>query len=160
MTQAHNEALEEEFTPVTAVPQRWQSDGMRNEKGQYIAGSTGNPGGNGSSAGVVAYVKSLTNDCFEMIDLFVTVMRGETLAHSDWRAGPKERMQAADYLLDRAIGKPKQTIEETGDEHGKEVLASLQALLHVKSADDTTNTPIAPDEDKISAIDHMKRGNG
>ena len=154
MVASHNEALDEELIAEQDDPQ------LRNALGQYNKGQSGNAGGQGSSAGVVAYVKSLTNDCFEMIDLFVTIMRGETLSNSDWRAGPKERMQAADYLLDRAIGKPKQTIEETGDEHGKEVLASLQALLHVRSGDDTKDTPFAPDDSKISAIDRMKRSDG
>ena len=160
MTQAHNDALESELETENSEPQRWQADGMRNEKGQYIVGATGNPGGNGSSAGVVAYVKSLTNDCFEMIDLYVTIMRGDKLKHTDWRAGPKERMQAAEALLDRAIGKPKQTIEETGDDTSKTTLMLMQKLLDAKSTGGTTDSPNAPDEANVSAIDQMKRKPG
>ncbi len=155
-----NDALNEDADLAEADPQRWDSDGMRNEKGQYIEGSKGNPGGMGSTAGVVAYVKSLTNDCFEMIDLFVSVMRGEKLANSDWVGGPKERMQAASELLDRAIGKPKQTIEDTRDDNSGEVLATMQALLKVKNVDATTNSPLAPGEENISSIESMKRKQG
>lgn len=150
MVASHNEALDNELEYEDSEPQQ------RNANGTFAKGNSGNPGGMGSTAGVVAYVKSITNDCFEMVDLFVTVMRGEKLQNSDFVAGPKERMQAASELFDRAIGKPKQTIEETGDGHGKEVLASLQALLHVRSTGDTTDTPIAPDDSKLTAIDQMK----
>lgn len=105
----------------------------RNAAGQYVKGYSGNPsGGNGSAPGVVAYIKGITNDCFEMVDLFVTVMRGDKLEGSEWVSGPKERMQAASELLDRAIGKPKQTIEETGDDTAKEVLVTMQRLLDKK----------------------------
>ena len=157
MQQAHNEAVDDQYSSETIDPQRWQADGMRNDKGQYIEGSKGNPGGMGSSAGVVAYVKSMTSDCFEMVDLFVTVMRGEKLRNSDFVAGPKERMAAASELLDRAIGKPKQSIEETGDDTAKQVLVLMQKLVDVKSTDGTTETPNAPEGENASAIDRMKR---
>lgn len=140
-----------------AEPQRPENDGTRDEKGRFVEGNNANPGGMGSTAGVVAYVKSITSDCFEMVDLFVTVMRGEKLKNSDFIAGPKERMQAASELFDRAIGKPKQTIEETGDDHGKEVLASLQKLYELRSAGDIAQTAFPKTDESTSVIDQMKR---
>ena len=112
--------------------------------------------GQSRDTGIVKYIKKITNGGTEMIDMLVKVMRGDE-EKLGFPVNANHRIDAVNHLLDRAIGKPKQTIEETGDEHGKEVLASLQALLHVRSADSTTDAPIAPDESKVSAIEQMKR---
>ncbi len=130
----------------------------RDNDGKFVAGNTASVG-QSRDTGIVKYIKKITNGGTEMIDMLVKVMRGDE-ERLGFPVNANHRIDAVNHLLDRAIGKPKQTIEETGDEHGKEVLASLQALLHVKSVGDTTDAPIAPEGEDISAIKQMMRHPG
>ena len=76
----------------------------------------------GRAKGVVGYIKSLTHDGEEMIDLMVKVMRGEPMPRVMKLPSGEEmtveqtpttetRMEAAEWLTDRAFGKPAQKIE-------------------------------------------------
>jgi len=112
--------------------------------------------GQSRDTGVVAYVKKHTKGATEMIDVLINVMRGDETALG-FKVNANHRMEAVHHLLDRAIGKPKQTIEESGDSSTREVLQTMQALLKAKNTGDTTDAPIAPVEGNISAIDAMKR---
>ena len=97
------------------------------------------------------------------MSILLAVTFGEKLPDTDgkpWTYTMQQRLDCLNDLLDRAIGKPKQTIEETGDDASKEVLRTMQALLKVKKPDDTTNTPIAPEQENISSIEAMKRKDG
>lgn len=124
----------------------------------FLPGQSGNPEGKQAPPGIKKWIEDHTNGLKEMLELYIKVMRGEKLDKKDkWIPGPKDRLEAATLLLDRAIGKPKQTVEETGDDTSKQVLATMQQLLKTGNTDDTGDAPVAPEGKNISAIDAMKR---
>ena len=75
----------------------------------FVKGQSGNPGGR--PRGLASYVRETTNNGQEMVDLMVSVMRGETIGGV--RPRIRDRMDAATWLSDRAFGKPSMQIEAT-----------------------------------------------
>jgi hypothetical protein len=63
----------------------------------------GNPGGN-RPKGVVARIKAMTNDGQDLLEFFQRVATGQ-----DDDFGPRERIQAAQWLADHTFGRAVQT---------------------------------------------------
>ena len=64
-------------------------------------------------------------------------------------------MDASNALLDRSIGKPAQTVVETGESSTREVLQTMQALLKVKTpAKNKAESAEMPEN--VSPIDAMR----
>jgi hypothetical protein len=73
----------------------------------FAPGVSGNPGGRPRSMG--GYIRSITSDGEEIVDLMVAVMRGETI--NGMKPKIKDQMDAAGWLMDRGLGKPVAQVE-------------------------------------------------
>ena len=67
----------------------------------FAPGVSGNPGGRPRSMG--GYIRSITSDGEEIVDLMVAVMRGETI--NGMKPKIKDQMDAVSWLADRGFGK-------------------------------------------------------
>ena len=75
----------------------------------FVPGVSGNPGGRPRSMG--PYIKSITSDGEEMVDLMVQVMRGETI--NGMKPRIKDQMDAVSWLADRGFGRAITPVEAT-----------------------------------------------
>jgi hypothetical protein len=84
---------------------------------------------------LVKYIRSRTDDGREMADFMLAVLRGERLrlpglppARAHARPNIRLRMQAADWLANRAFGFPKESLEVTDGEARQERLTLLASM--------------------------------
>jgi hypothetical protein len=73
----------------------------------FPKGVSGNPGGR--PTGLAAYVRANTDGGEEIVELMVSVMRGDVISGQVPKI--KDRMDAASWLADRAFGKPVAQLE-------------------------------------------------
>lgn len=91
---------------------RAEGKGQRDEKGRFLKGTSGNPGGmTKEQAKTLAAIKALAA---EKSQDAVLALHQIAVAGEDERA----RVQAAVAILDRAFGKPRQELEVSGPEGG------------------------------------------
>ena len=143
----HYDAKEQHQLTETPKPEN------RTEKGQFPKGVSGNPGGR--PKGVVDYIRANTNDYTDILDLLLKVAKGEEV--DGHKPTPKERTDCVKELLDRSVGKPTQAVVETGDSSTREVLQTMQALLHKgqeTAAKDKVESAEMPEN--VSPIDVMR----
>lgn len=110
-------------------PDAYVKKPSRDALGRILPGNTGNPLGPGRAMNLALYAGELTGGGREMIDFLLAVMRGEVksavvTAKGDVVEVPpsnKERMDAADRLLDRSVGKAPATltVETSGAGEGQ-----------------------------------------
>jgi len=106
--------------PVASTDDSTQKRGrIENLRPRWQKGQSGNPSGR-RDRGLVAYIKEQTGDGREIIDYVLSVLRDE-------RASTRHRLQAAEWLSDRAFGRPRQEVELRTDEDS-ERHARLAAL--------------------------------
>lgn len=78
----------------------------RDESGRFKKGTTSpNPGGRGNSKGIVAYIKLISNDLNDYIDILHNIVIDKKSKNSD-------KMCCIRELLDRSLGKPQQFISD------------------------------------------------
>ena len=75
----------------------------------FPKGQSGNPGGRPRS--LAPYIREITGNGEELVDLMVTVMRGESI--NGMKPRIKDQIDAATWLSDRGFGKPITQIEAT-----------------------------------------------
>ena len=75
----------------------------------FAPGVSGNPGGRPRSMG--GYIRSITSDGEEIVDLMVAVMRGETI--NGMKPKIKDQMDAVSWLADRGFGRAITPVEAT-----------------------------------------------
>ena len=75
----------------------------------FPKGVSGNPGGR--PRGLAAYVRENTDGGAEIVELMVSVMRGDVIGGQVPRI--RDRMDAATWLADRAFGKAVAQVETT-----------------------------------------------
>ena len=95
----------------------------------FRPGQSGNPGG--KKKGVAELVRAQTKDGRDIIAFMVAVMQGRAYDYPDLPPGPHrgvafvpspdERLQAAQWLADRAFGKAPQVVEATIDSTSTQV---------------------------------------
>jgi len=73
----------------------------------FPKGVSGNPGGR--PRGLAAYVRDSTDGGEEIVEIMVSVMRGDVIGGQVPRI--RDRMDAATWLADRAFGKPVASVE-------------------------------------------------
>jgi hypothetical protein len=94
----------------------------------------GTPHVNPKRLSLVKYIRSRTDDGREMADFMLAVLRGEPLRIPGVRrnrvrsANIRLRMQAADWLANRAFGFPKESLEVTDGEARQERLTLLASM--------------------------------
>ena len=96
------------------------------------------------------------------MDMLLDVTLGNKLPDTEgkaWTYTMRERLECLNSLLDRSIGKPTQTIVETGDDTSKEVLATMQALLKVDKEGETAVDASVEPESNLNPIQIMSGRN-
>lgn len=79
----------------------------RDAKGRILPGHSLNPSGKPKGAGLIARrIMELTGNGEEIVDFLLSMMRG----NNPGGASPKLRLQAAQELLNRSIGKPSENV--------------------------------------------------
>lgn len=101
----------------------------------FPKGVSGNPGGR--PAGLGSYIREKTDDCREVADFFLAVMRGAALVHEDGEVdfpAIRERMEAGKWLGDRGAGKVAE-VERDDFEHltDDELISMLTAALNKRA---------------------------
>ena len=84
------------------------------------------------------YIRAQTDDCKEVANLMLGIMRGQpitdpSLAKKRRYPSIRDRMQAADWLTNRAFGLPREFVEIT---EGAEARAQRQTLIAAMSPED------------------------
>jgi hypothetical protein len=101
----------------------------------FQRGQSGNPGGKSRfHAELTRLARARTNNGADLVDLFVTVMRGDAIRVGRTRRRPNlhERMTAAMWLADRGWGRAKEMVEII-DEHTPD---ERRALVRVMTPDE------------------------
>ncbi len=95
-----------------------------------MPGQSGNPGGR--PRGLAALVREQTNDGKELVDLMLSILRGELVIDGN-EPTHRERMAAAEWLADRGFGKPETTnVNLTTETYSIEELATAIARQRIK----------------------------
>jgi hypothetical protein len=97
----------------------------------FRRGQSGNPGGRSRFHAELARLAiARTNNGADLVDLFVTVMRGDAIRVGRTRRRPNlhERMTAAMWLADRGWGRAKEMVEIL-DEHTPEERRALVRVM-------------------------------
>jgi hypothetical protein len=97
----------------------------------FQRGQSGNPGGRSRFASELARLAiARTNNGADLVDLFVTVMRGDAIRVGRTRRRPNlhERMTAAMWLADRGWGRAKEMVEIL-DEHTPDERRALVRVM-------------------------------
>ena len=102
----------------------------RNESGQFAKGVSGNPGGRPkrtpAEQKAIDMMKSATP---EMVELVLSIAK-------DPKASFYAKLQAAELILNRSMGKPETYLRvENGDQSREEATASLMALFAAAEED-------------------------
>ena len=147
----HYDAKEATASHVETVA---ENSGKKVRGRPFEKGVSGNPGGRPNTRNVVEFIRDNTNNYEDILGFMVKVATGRDIPGH--KPTLRERMDASNALLDRSIGKPIQAVVEADDEHGKEVLANLQALLHVKETEASTEGEPVEMPGNVSAIDQMR----
>lgn len=79
----------------------------RNEKGQFEKGTESVGGRPKGSKGIASYIKDITNDLFEIVDIAYKIATADAVTATE----KQDRRWAIDYLTNRAIGAPKATYD-------------------------------------------------
>lgn len=136
---------------------------LKDKPWQFQPGQSGNPEGTHITKGIVDYIKARTSNYEQLMDMLLEVTFGRKLPDTDgkpWTYTMQQRLDCLNSLLDRAIGKPKQTIEETGDDTSKEVLTSIQKLIELESGRKVDETTDTVEVAEVSSIEQMSRKGG
>ena len=144
MSARANNAAESETELEEAEPAH------RSNSGQFQAGVSGNPQGTHVTKGIVDYIKDRTDNYKDLISMLLDVTFGVKLPDTDnkpWAYTMQQRLDCLNSVLDRSIGKPTQTIVESGDDTAKEVLVTMQKLLDKKDNSPAPEALQAPDSD-------------
>lgn len=87
-------------------------------------------GPEGRPKGLVAYLKSKTNNAFEAADLVIKVMRGETLPGLNQPPGYFYRIDAAKYIIERSWGSKAPLITDSPEDGQYDIHQIL--LVHLQ----------------------------
>lgn len=126
---------------------------LRNEKGHFIKGHSGNPTGKAArmipdgEGGWITPTELFQRDVAEAHQILLKVIR-------DPKAKDRDKLMGIKLLMDRALGTPKQQISVVDDSDessapidlGKLPLDVLLALRKAARLDDTDIIDIEPDE--------------
>lgn len=102
----------------------------RDDNGRFKKGSPSpNPAGRGNSKGMVAYIRSISNDTQDYIDILDSMIRNNKTKNSDKISCIKE-------LLDRIYGKASQ--HNINENHDKTPYSKVIELVNKRITDDNT----------------------
>ncbi len=96
----------------------------RNESGQFMKGVSGNPGGRPKRTPAEQQAIDMMKEATpEMVELVLSIAK-------DPKASFYAKLQAAELILNRSMGKPETYLRvENGDQSREEATASLMALF-------------------------------
>ncbi len=141
----HYDGMQKATANTERVP---ESRGGRDSKGRYATGVSGNPGG--KYKGIADYVKSKTNNYQDLIDLFLEGAAGKRIdGHTPTF---RERVDCANALLDRTIGKPTQMVVNSSEDTAKELLAIRQEALRLQKQAMVPTEMIEESDKNVSSI--------
>ncbi len=115
----------------------------RNEAGQFVKGVSGNPGGRPKRTPeeqeAIEMMKKATP---EMVELVLNIARSKT-------ASFYAKLQAAELILNRSMGKPETYLRvENGEQSREEATASLMALFAAaEDENESEETPAVSGEE-------------
>ncbi len=118
----------------------------RNESGQFQKGVSGNPGGRPkrtpAEQKAIDMMKEATPD---MVELVLSIANDE---HASFYA----KLQAAELILNRSMGKPETYLRvENGEMSREEATASLMALFDAVDDDEPEEAPVVSEEEDSDA---------
>ncbi len=93
----------------------------RTALGRFVPGKSGHPGGAGPGRppGLASHIKEKTNDCREIADFMLLVMKGKAIVDDETGEAMapqlRDRMEAAKWLTDRALGKALELVATPDD---------------------------------------------
>ena len=120
----------------------------RNESGQFAKGVSGNPGGRPKRTPAEQKAIDMMKEATpEMVELVLNIARDE---HASFYA----KLQAAELILNRSMGKPETYLRvENGEQTAEEATASLMALFDSLNDDEDDDLiesppPVDPEEEE------------
>jgi len=96
----------------------------RDAKGRLLKGGTANPGGR--PKGLAAYIREKTSDLTEVAEFMLATMRGRPVIGEGEEMSihhipaMRDRLDAAKWLADRAIGKTPDVVALEATHHGED----------------------------------------